>query len=112
VLGLLWSGALLLAGVGARITHGEWPGVYDWLVVTSLLALLAMPAGLLDLLGLPFHGESAMLLSAFFVFWAVMLVLHVLALLTGSRAYVAAIAALLAPAAWNWAVHAIGMMGI
>jgi len=112
VLALLWFGALLLAGVGARATYGEWPGVYDWLIVTPFLTLFAMPAGLLDLLGLPYNGGSAMLGSVFLAFWAVMLVLHVLALLTGSRAYVAAIAVLLAPAAWNWAVHSVALMGI
>lgn len=108
----LWLAALLLAGGGARVSHGEWPGVYDWLMVTPLLTLLAMPTGLLDLFGLPYHGGSALLLLVGLVFWSVMLVLHVLALLTGRRVYVALIAAVLAPAAWNWAVHASGLMGI
>ncbi|HEU4881236.1 MAG TPA: hypothetical protein VFT45_03295 [Longimicrobium sp.] len=112
LLAAMWAGALLLAGVGVRVTYGEWPGVYDWLVVTPLLTLFAMPTGLLDLFGLPYHGGSAMLHSVFLAFWAVMLVLHVLAVLTGRRVYVAAIAVLLAPAAWNWAVHASGLMGI
>jgi hypothetical protein len=112
VLAAVWCGALLLAGVGFRATYGEWPGVYDWLVVTPLLTLFAIPAGLLHLFGLPFDGGSVMLGSVFLAFWAVMLVLHVLALLTGSRAYVAAIAVLLVPAAWKWAVHAVGLMGI
>ena len=112
LLAAAWSAALLLAGVGARATHGEWPGVYDWVMVTPLLTLFAMPSGLLDLFGLPYHGGSALLHAAFFGFWIVMLVLHVLALRTGRRAYAAAIAAILAPAAWKWAVHAGGLMGI
>lgn len=112
LLAATWLGALLLAGVGARATHGEWPGVYDWLVVTPLLTLFAMPSGLLDLFGLPYDGGSGVLHSMFFAFWGVMLVLHVLPLLTGSRAYLAAIAPLLALAAWKWAVHAGGLMGI
>jgi hypothetical protein len=112
LLAAMWFGALLLAGVGARVTHGEWPGVYDWLVITPLLTLFAMLSGLLDLFGLPYDGGSALLHAAFFAFWGVMLVLHVLALLTGRRAYLVAIAAILAPAAWKWAVHAGGLIGI
>jgi hypothetical protein len=112
LLAAVWTGALLLAGLGVRARYGEWPGVVDWLVVTPLLTLFAMPAGLLDLLGLPYGGGTAMLHATFLALWAVMLVLHVLALLTGRRVYVALIAILLAPAAWNWAVHAVGLMGI
>jgi hypothetical protein len=66
----------------------------------------------LDLSGLPYDGGSALLHAAFLAFWGVMLVLHVLALRTGRGAYAAAIAALLALAAWNWSVHAVGLMGI
>jgi hypothetical protein len=112
LLAAVWVGALLLAGVGARAEYGEWPDVYDWLVVTPLLTVFAMPAGLLDLSGLPYHGGTAALHSAFFTFWFVMLVLHAGALRTGRRTYVAAIVAFLVPAAWKWAVHAVGLMGI
>lgn len=111
-LACVWAAALLLSGVGFLATYSLWPPLGDWLLASPALALMALPNALLDVLGLPYHGQSVYLGMAFILFWAAMGGLHLAALLTGRRVYVVLAALLLAPAAWKWTVHASGLMGI
>jgi len=104
----VWAAALLLAGVAIWVRYGAWLSPGEWLGWTPFLAFVALPWGLFDLLGM----ESPPLLLSFLVFWGVMIPLHVMAILESRRAYVAIIAVLLAPAAWNWAITAMAMVGI
>jgi hypothetical protein len=104
----VWAAALLLAGVAIWVRYGEWLSPWEWLGLTPLLAFVALPWGLFNLLGM----ESPPLFLSFLVFWGVMIPLHVMAILESRRAYIPIIAVLLAPAAWNWAITAMAMVGI
>jgi hypothetical protein len=107
----LWGAALVLAGVAIRVRYGDWLSAGEWLAWTPVFAFVALPWGLLDLIGIDLVG-SRLLLPSLLVFWGVMIPLHVWTILTGEGKYVAIIAILLAPAAWNWAITAMAMVGI
>jgi hypothetical protein len=108
----VWCAAWLVAGVGFRAEAGVWPEAGDWLLATPLLSVLALPIALGQLIGLPFLEPGGLDKLQWLAFWSVLGGLHVAALLTGRRRFVALAAAVLLPASWHWTLMAVGLMGI
>lgn len=103
----VWCGALVLASVGFRVKMGQWPTFEEGALLPLAYGLIALPASAGCLFGPNLVGGAVMLL-----FWPVMLGLHAGAMYHRRWRYVAIVAALLVPAAWNWTIQAVAMMWI
>lgn len=107
----MWIAALAIGAAGFRVRFGMWPGTLDAAVWAPLFhAPLALPSGLLRTVGGAGLGWMAIVLAA--AFWPAVLGLQFAAVYRQRWGYAAAVAPLVALAAWRWTVEAVALVGL
>lgn len=106
----LWAGALVLGFVGVVVTYGEWPAtVSDAVLLPLFLGFMALPVSLVHTWG---SVLGVIVFPLAFLFWPLVLGLHVAAAYRRRPVYLVPAAVLVAAAAWGWTITAGSMMAI
>ena len=109
---VIWFAAVLIGLVGFYSSWGHLPSLIDCIMSITLLAPLALPKSLGDILGITNMHSIRGTITMAAIYWPVVIALHWLAYKTKSYLLLLILGIVVLVSSFNWFVVGTGMMGL